>query len=63
SWLVARVGPRAGRPRRPNPAKLPPYAPGRAGRQVAFAGLDAAGEAAVGGRAPAGLPAWLSEDC
>lgn len=39
------------------------YAPGLTGRQVRFAGLADCVEAGVGGRAPAGLPAWLSEDC
>ncbi|HCE6547270.1 TPA: aconitase family protein [Pseudomonas aeruginosa] len=43
-----------------NSAKYAHYAPGLVGRQVRFAGCV---EAAVGGRAPAGLPAWLSEDC
>ncbi|MFF6732769.1 hypothetical protein ACET48_25980, partial [Pseudomonas aeruginosa] len=28
-----------------------------------FAASPGCVEAAVGGRAPAGLPAWLSEDC
>ncbi|HBO1213798.1 TPA: DUF126 domain-containing protein [Pseudomonas aeruginosa] len=39
------------------------YAPGLTGRQVRFAGLADCVETGVGGRAPAGLPAWLSEDC
>ena len=46
-----------------NSAKYAHYAPGLVGRQVRFAGLAGCVEAAVGGRAPAGLPAWLSEDC
>lgn len=46
-----------------NSAKYAHYAPGLVGRQVRFASLAGCVEAAVGGRAPAGLPAWLSEDC
>ncbi|MDK5082908.1 hypothetical protein, partial [Pseudomonas aeruginosa] len=46
-----------------NSAKYAHYAPGLVSRQVRFAGLAGCVEAAVGGRAPAGLPAWLSEDC
>ncbi|MCO3059509.1 DUF521 domain-containing protein, partial [Pseudomonas aeruginosa] len=45
-----------------NSAKYAHYAPGLIGRQVRFAGLAGCVEAAIDGRARAGLPAWLSED-